>query len=114
MPGHNGEEPLGRIRIDKTQTIFAHPAVFAGLTFVLGLITGLFLTGDLKRMYERTRGRIWDRERIVTYNQNLPASLSRREPAPHAGQIRFGGTGAIGVSPAAVVTPQPEETKGRG
>jgi len=51
MPGDYGEEPIGRIRGDQTQIMFAHPAVFAGLTFVLGLVTGLFLTGDLKRMY---------------------------------------------------------------
>ena len=82
---------------------------------VLGLVTGRFLTGASKRMSERARGRLWHRDygRTVTHDQNLPASLSRREPAPHAGQPRYGGTDAIGVSPAAVVPPQPEETKSR-
>ena len=42
---------------------------------------------------------------------DLPASLERREPAPYPGQPRFGGTGAIGVAPATVVTPRPEEAR---
>ena len=116
MPGHYGDEPIDRIRVDETQVAVAHPVVLAGSAFALGLVIGLFLNGAAKRMYERTRGRLWHRdyERTVTYDQNLPDSLTRREPAPHAGQPRYGGTGAIGVSPAAVVTPQPQETKSRG
>ena len=39
---------------------------------------------------------------FLTYDENLPEPLGRREPAPYTGQPRFGGTGALGVSPAAV------------
>jgi hypothetical protein len=64
-------------------------------------------------MFERARRALWHRgyKRTVTYDDNLPETLSRREPAPHAGQPRFGGTGAIGVSPATVVAPRPEEPR---
>ena len=41
----------------------------------------------------------------MVYDENLPESLERREPAPEAGQPRFGGTGAIGFSPAAATDP---------
>jgi len=41
----------------------------------------------------------------VTFGENLPDSLERREPAPEPGQPRFGGTGAIGFSPAAATEP---------
>jgi hypothetical protein len=112
MPGHYGEEAIGRIGVDE-QVAVAHPVVLAGSAFVLGLVTGLFLNGAAKRLYERTRRRLWhgEYERTVTYNRNLPDSLTRREPAPYTGQPRYGGTGAIGVSPAAVITAPPEETK---
>ena len=87
--------------------------VVLAASFVLGLVTGLFLKDAGKRMYDRTRDHLWqrDHERTVTYDANLPESLSRREPAPHAGQPRYGGTGALGVSPAAVVRARPEELK---
>ncbi len=113
MPGHYRDEAIGRIPGNETPVAVAHPVVLAGSCFVLGLITGLFLKGAGKRMYQRTRGRLWhgDYERTVTYDENLPDSLSRREPAPQAGRPRYGGTGAIGVSPAAVVPPQSTTTK---
>jgi len=81
--------------------------------FVLGLVAGVFLKDAVKQIYARGRTALWHREyeRTVTYDENLPDSLERREPAPHPGQPRYGGTGAIGVSPAAVVTPQPAEPK---
>jgi hypothetical protein len=87
--------------------------VLASSAFVLGVVTGLFLKDAATHIYERGRSRPWHREyeRTVTYDDNLPGSLERREPAPERGQPRFGGTGAIGVSPAAVVTPRPEEVK---
>ena len=98
----------------RIQSAAEHPVVLAGSAFVLGLVTGLFLNNAVKRIYERTRGHLWHRdyERTVTYDDNLPDSLQRREPAPHSGQARFGGTGALGVPPvAAAVTGRPEERK---
>lgn len=89
--------------------------VLASSAFALGVLTGLFLKNAASQMYERARNRVWhhDYERTDTYNQNLPESLARREPAPDLGQPRFGGTGAIGVSPAAVVSARPEEINNR-
>lgn len=115
MPEQHGEVG-GGIRIDETHVAGRGPLVRTGSGFVLGLITGLFLKSAARRLYGRRRGRLWHRdyERTVTYDENLPGSLSRREPAPEAGQPRYGGTGAIGVSPAAVVTPQPDATKSTG
>jgi hypothetical protein len=80
--------------------------VLATFGFVIGLVTGLFLKGIAKHSSERVRRGLWGRgaERTVTYDENLPDSLSRREPAPRVGQPRYGGTGALGVSPAAVAT----------
>jgi hypothetical protein len=110
MPGHYREEASGRVRADEAHVPVAHSLVRTGSGFALGLITGLFLKRAAKRMYERTRERLWhgDYERTVTYDENLPDSLSRREPLPQSGQPRYGGTGAIGVSPAAVLTAQPK------
>lgn len=90
-----------------------NPVVLAASTFVLGLLAGLVLKDAGKHMYERARGRLWHREyeRTVTYDENLPESLARREPAPHEGQPRYGGTGALGVSPASIVAARPEEKK---
>jgi hypothetical protein len=87
--------------------------VLAGATFVLGLVTGMMLKDAAKRMYERARHARWRRDyaRTVEYDQNLPESLARREPAPDTRQPRFGGTGAIGVPPAAVRTVRPEENR---
>jgi hypothetical protein len=89
------------------------PVVLAGSTFVLGLVTGMMLKDAAKRMYERTRHARWrrDYQRTVEYDENLPESLARREPAPAPRQPRFGGTGAIGVSPAAARTARPEENR---
>jgi hypothetical protein len=113
MPGLYRDEAIGRTPGNETPVGVAHPVVLGASGFVLGLITGLFLKGAGKRMYQRTRGRLWhgNYERTVTYDENLPDSLSRREPAPEAGRPRYGGTGAIGVSPATVVIPQPATTK---
>ena len=85
--------------------------MLAGSAFALGLAAGLVLKGAGKQVYERVRAGQWHRgvERTVTYDENLPEQLGRREPAPYAGQPRFGGTGAIGVPAAAVVTGHPEE-----
>jgi hypothetical protein len=87
--------------------------VLASSAFVLGVLTGLFLKDAALQMYERTRNHVWHRdyERTDTYDQNLPESLARREPAPDLGQPRFGGTGAIGVSSAAVVNTRPDEIR---
>lgn len=91
----------------------SNPVVLAGSAFVLGLAAGLFLKDAGKQLYERARTSLWHREyeRTVTYDENLPESLGRREPAPYPGQPRYGGTGAIGVSPASVASPRPDELK---
>ena len=90
-----------------------HPVVLAGSAFVLGLATGLFLKTAVRQIKDRTRDGSWHREfeQTVTYDDNLPESLARREPPPYPGQPRFGGTGALGVSPAAAVPGRPEEAK---
>jgi hypothetical protein len=90
-----------------------NPVVFAGTAFVLGLVTGLALKDAGKQLFDRARTGLWHREheRTVTYDENLPESLGRREPAPYPGQPRFGGTGALGVSPASVAAPRPDELK---
>jgi hypothetical protein len=90
-----------------------NPVVFAGTAFVLGLMTGLALKDAGKQLFERARTALWHREyeRTVTYDENLPESLSRREPAPSPGQPRYGGTGALGVSPASVAALRPDELK---
>ena len=76
-------------------------AALIGAGFAVGLAAGLLLQGPAKRLYERARLARWHRayEETVTYDQNLPEQLERREPAPRPNQPRFGGTGAIGVSP---------------
>jgi hypothetical protein len=75
-------------------------------SFALGLGAGLLLNGTAKRLFTRARAGTWHRqvEQTVSYDQNLPDQLERREPAPRPGQPRFGGTGAIGV-PTAVANP---------
>jgi hypothetical protein len=87
-----------------------HPIVLAGSAFGLGLVAGLLLKGPGKQMYERVRTNLWHRgyEGTITYDENLPEQLGRREPAPHPGQPRYGGTGAIGVPPASVATARTE------
>ena len=80
---------------------------FAASIFGLGVVTGLFLIAAVQRTQELGRRQRAHREneRTVAYDENLPDSLERREPAPHPGQPRYGGTGALGVSPAAVTPP---------
>ena len=75
-------------------------------SFALGLGAGLMLNGTVKRVFKRARAatRHRDVEQTVSYEQNLPDQLERREPVPRPGQPRFGGTGAIGV-PSAVANP---------
>jgi len=69
--------------------------------FALGLVAGFLLNGAAKRVHERARIGRWHRgyEGTVAYDEHLPEQLERREPAPQPGQPRFGGTGALGVSP---------------
>jgi hypothetical protein len=90
-----------------------HPVVLAGSAFVLGLVGGVLLKDAGKRMYERARTRLSHREveRTSTFDNNLPESLGRREPEPYPGQPRYGGTGALGVSPAAVTSARPKEQR---
>ena len=88
------------------QYLSRNGAALTGSAFVAGIVTGLFAREILQRMQELAR-RKWSHreyERTVTYDENLPDSLERREPAPQPGQPRFGGTGAIGFSPAAATT----------
>ncbi len=79
----------------------------AGSAFVLGMVAGLFLKEAVQRGQDLARRKYAhrERERTVAYDANLPDALERREPAPEQGQPRYGGTGAIGFSPAAVTTP---------
>jgi hypothetical protein len=90
-----------------------NPVVLAVSAFVVGLLGGVLLKDAGKRVYERARSRWWHHEveRTSTYDNNLPESLGRREPSPYPGQPRYGGTGALGVSPAAVPSARPEEQK---
>ena len=87
-----------------TGQYFDRKMVLAGSAFALGLATGLLIKGGGKEVLERARRfkSHRDYERTVEYDENLPDSLGRREPAPFPGQPRYGGTGALGVSPAAV------------
>ena len=73
-------------------------------TFALGVLVGLVLKGPVRQLYQRARGDLQHREspETVVYDENLPPSLSRREPVSSPDQPRFGGTGALGVSPRAV------------
>jgi hypothetical protein len=84
--------------------------LLASSTFALGVLTGLLLKDSARQLFERVRNGRWHGDgRTMVYDENLPESLARREPAPEAGQRRFGGTGALGVSPASVVKGRPEE-----
>src|SRR5687768_15335942 len=73
-------------------------------TFALGVLTGLVLNGPLRQLYQRARLALQHRASggTIVYDENLPPSLSRREPVSSPDQPRFGGTGALGVSPRAV------------
>ena len=77
---------------------------FGTTTFALGVLTGLVLNGAARQLYQRARRGLEHRQSgaTIVYDENLPPSLSRREPAPSPGQPRFGGTGGLGVSPRAV------------
>ena len=79
----------------------------AGSAFVLGMVAGLVLKEAVQRAQDLARRKYAhrERERTVAYDDNLPDALERREPAPEQGQPRYGGTGAIGFSPAAVTPP---------
>ena len=105
---------IAGIRFDEMQdAVVAHPIMLAGSCFVLGLATGLWLKSTADQIVRGVRDIWWrrDYERTVEYDGNLPESLTRREPAPDTRQPRFGGTGAIGVSPAVVRTAPPEENR---
>jgi hypothetical protein len=75
--------------------------VLVGAAFAIGVAAGFVLREAASGIYERARRARWRREyeRTVVYDMNLPDQLKRREPAPEPGQPRFGGTGAMGVSP---------------
>ena len=79
--------------------------VIAGSAFALGLVAGIFVKGAATEMRDRARRHQSRREyeRTITYDENLPDSLGRREPPPHEDQPRYGGTGALGVHPASAV-----------
>jgi hypothetical protein len=106
MAGQYREDGDEGIRSVEAHHPFASPVVVGG-AFALGLVAGLFLKGTATQAYQAARRGQWRRDykRTVTYDQNLPDSLGRREPMPEAGQPRYGGTGALGVPPAAVRTP---------
>jgi hypothetical protein len=95
-----------------TGQYFEGKMVLAGSAFALGVVVGLFLKGGAKEVGERVRVGKWHRdyERTVTHDENLPDSLGRREPAPHPGQPRYGGTGALGVAPASAATARSEDS----
>jgi hypothetical protein len=104
MTGHTANREIATRRIEGMQGVLENPVVLGTSTFMLGFITGLVLKGAATQAYERARRSLWHREytHTVRYGENLPASLGRREPAPSPGQPRFGGTGALGLSPRAV------------
>ena len=79
-------------------------AVLIVSSMVLGMFAGFLLKDAAKRAYMRARNQ-WHHgfEETVSYDQNLPAQLERREPEPRENQPRFGGTGALGVSPERVL-----------
>jgi hypothetical protein len=72
-------------RVSEWRGVVSTPVVLAGLAFVLGLAAGMMMKGRARHMYPR---------------------MARREPTPHTAQPRFGGTGALDVSPAAITPPE--------
>ena len=80
--------------------------VLAGSAFAAGLVVGMFAKGAARQVYDAVRSHA-DDDRTVRYDNNLPDQLERREPAD--GRSRFGGTGALGVSPAVVAATHPEQ-----
>ena len=75
--------------------------------FIMGVVAGLFLREGIQWLQDAARRKQTqvDREHTVVFDENMPEPLERREPAPEQGQPRFGGTGAIGFSPATVTPP---------
>ena len=96
------------------QNLTWRSGAFAASAFGLGVIAGLFLKEVVQRTQELARHKQAHRENndVVVYGENLPEPLERREPAPQQGQPRYGGTGAIGISPAAVTPPPDEPERG--
>jgi hypothetical protein len=78
-----------------------------GAAFGLGVAAGMVLREAVQRTQSAAQRKLTHRERelTVSYDENLPETLERREPAPREGQPRFGGTGAIGFPPAAAINP---------
>ena len=89
-----------------------NPVVLAGSAFALGVVVGLVLKDLVTQLVERARVSQWhwDYERTELYDENLPETLGRRESAPESGQPRYGGTGALGVHPAAASTASEEKS----
>jgi len=106
MAGQHFQGTTGEGRMDGVRRAAGDPVVLAGSAFVLGFVAGLFVKVAARQTYELVRGSRWHREyeRTVTYDENLPESLGRREPAPEPGQPRYGSTGAIGVPPTSAGT----------
>ena len=75
--------------------------------FILGVVAGVFLKESIQWLQASVRRKQTqlDHDHTVVYDANMPEPLERREPAPEQGQPRFGGTGAIGFSPATVTPP---------
>jgi hypothetical protein len=75
--------------------------------FILGVVAGVFLKESIQwlQVSVRRKQTQLDQDHTVVYDANMPEPLERREPAPEQGQPRFGGTGAIGFSPATVTPP---------
>jgi hypothetical protein len=87
---------------DRTQVealrLADHPLLLAGSAFAIGMAAGFWLKAAAEKSRDAAR-RAWSHrqfERTITYGDNLPDQLARREQPD---QPRFGGTGAIGVSP---------------
>jgi len=80
-------------------------------SFALGLVAGFVLKETLKQTVETVRRQRAHREseRTVVYDENLPDALERREPESPQDQPRYGGTGAIGFSPALAMGKSPGE-----
>lgn len=89
MPGQNGERKV------------SDPMMLVAAGFAAGLVAGLFLKPLAQQIRGVARGTAWPfaRARTVEYDNNLPDQLTRREVE---GQPRYGGTGALGVSPKIV------------
>jgi hypothetical protein len=75
----------------------------------------MMLKEVVKRLLEQARLSQWHHDYTATedYDANLPESLGRREPAPEPGQARYGGTGALGVHPAAATARSEDSTAPR-